>query len=118
MQVGVVFLHHYQCFLSLSLSFFVVVAAVLEGVHFNFGSGPVLILFQLLNLVPCAVPILLFFGYFTNKLRTKKNAPTIWITFLIEVHAALIVFCSHSNFVFFFGGGVVILAVVAPLLHQ
>lgn len=85
---------------TLSLSFFVVVTAVLEGVHFNFGSRPVLILFQLLNLVLCAVPILLFFGYFTNKLRTKKNAPTIWITFLIEVHAALIVCCSHSNFVF------------------
>lgn len=86
--------------LALCVSFFVVVAAVLEGVHFNFGSIPVLILFQLLNLVPSAVPILLFFGYFTNKLRTKKNAPTIWITFLIEVHAALIVCCAHSNFTF------------------
>lgn len=54
----VVFLHCYHCFLSVCF----VVAAVLEGVHFSFGSRPVLILFQLLILVQSAMPILLFFG--------------------------------------------------------
>lgn len=71
-----VFLRCYQCFLSL---YVFVVAAVLEGVHFSFGSGAVPILFQVL--IQSAVPILLFFGYFTNKLR-KKNTLNSWTTFL------------------------------------
>lgn len=58
----------YQCFLSVF-----VVAAVLEGVHFNFGSRPVPMLFQVLILVQSAVPVLLFFGYLTNKLRKKEK---------------------------------------------
>lgn len=72
MHLGwIVFLLCYQSFFSPCF----VVAAVLEGVHFSFGSTPKPILFQLLILVQFAMPILLFFGYFTNKLREKKEYP-------------------------------------------
>lgn len=98
MQVGLC-----SCTVISVLSLCFPVAAVLEGLHFSFGSRRVPVLFQLLILLQSAMSILLFFGYFTNKLRgeKKKEYPKhLAYIFLIEGHAGCNCFCSHFNFTF------------------
>lgn len=75
------------------LCVFFVVAAVLQGLHFSFGSRPNPILFQVVILGQSAMPVLSYLDNLQTKFGKKKNTQNVWITFfLIKGHASATVF--------------------------
>lgn len=96
-------LHSYQCFpLCVFFFFLVVVAAVLEGVNFSFGSRPDP--YFVPSFHSSAVCSAVDISQTNLEEKKKKNTLNIWITFffffLIKGPASLIVLCSHFNFTF------------------
>ena len=75
MQVGVCSCTLLSVPLPLSVCVFVV-AAVLEGVHFSFGSGPDPILFQVLS--ASAVVLWILHKQIKKKERKKKGIPKMF----------------------------------------